>query len=55
MTFWSGSTYIEIYSRLVAKCVIESLEKEEDNFIGLDKVIADLNGTGNYFLNVFNN
>ena len=40
---------------MLAKCVIESLEEEEDNFVGLDKVIADLNGTGNYFLNVFNN
>ena len=38
------------------ECVIESLEKkEEDNFIGLDKVIADLDGTGSYFLNVFDN
>jgi mannose-6-phosphate isomerase-like protein (cupin superfamily) len=31
------------------------LEEQEDNFISLDKVIADLNGTGSYFLNVFNN
>jgi mannose-6-phosphate isomerase-like protein (cupin superfamily) len=31
------------------------LEEKEDNFISLDKVIADLNGTGSYFLNVFNN
>lgn len=30
------------------------MEEEEDNFISLDKVIADLNGTGSYFLNVFN-
>jgi len=51
----SSSTYIEIYSRVLAEWVIESLEKEEDNFIGLDKVIADLNGNGSYFLNVFNN
>jgi mannose-6-phosphate isomerase-like protein (cupin superfamily) len=40
---------------VLAKCVIESLEEEEESFVGLDKVIADLNGTGNYFLNVFNN
>ena len=40
---------------MLAKCVIESLEEEEESFVGLDKVIADLNGTGNYFLNVFNN
>jgi hypothetical protein len=44
---------IEIYSRVLAKCVIKSLEKEEGNFISLDKVIADLDGTGSYFLNVF--
>jgi len=31
------------------------LEEEDDNFISLDKVIADLNGTDSYFLNVFNN
>ena len=31
------------------------MEEKEDNFISLDKVIADLNGTGSYFLNVFNN
>ena len=30
------------------------MEEEEDNFISLDKVVADLNGTGSYFLNVFN-
>ncbi|MGA7370815.1 MAG: hypothetical protein WBX01_16965 [Nitrososphaeraceae archaeon] len=29
------------------------MEKEEGNFISLDKVIADLDGTGSYFLNVF--
>lgn len=31
------------------------MEEEDDNFISLDKVIADLNGTDSYFLNVFNN
>ena len=31
------------------------MEEKEDNFISLDKVIADLNGTGSYFLNIFNN
>lgn len=31
------------------------IEKKEDNFVGLDKVIADLDNTGNYFLDVFNN
>ncbi|MGA9842145.1 MAG: cupin domain-containing protein [Nitrososphaeraceae archaeon] len=30
------------------------MEKEEDNFTSLDKVIADLDDTGSYFLNVFN-
>jgi mannose-6-phosphate isomerase-like protein (cupin superfamily) len=37
-----------------AKCVIEGLESEEDNIIGLDNLIANLKGNGNYFLNVFN-
>jgi mannose-6-phosphate isomerase-like protein (cupin superfamily) len=41
---------------VIEKCVIVSLEKEEEeNLIGLAKVIADLDGTGNYFLNVFSN
>lgn len=31
------------------------MEEEDDNFISLDKVIANLNGTDSYFLNVFNN
>ncbi len=31
------------------------METEEVNFINLDKVIADLDGTDSYFLNVFNN
>lgn len=46
---------IELYSRVTTKCLIESLKKKEDNFVGLDKVIADLDNTGNYFLDVFNN
>lgn len=46
---------IELYSRVITKCLIESLKKKEDNFVGLDKVIADLDNTGNYFLDVFNN
>jgi mannose-6-phosphate isomerase-like protein (cupin superfamily) len=33
---------------------MESVERE-DNLINLDKVIEDLDGSGNYFLNVFNN
>ena len=45
---------IELYSRVITKCLIESLKKK-DNFVGLDKVIADLDNTGNYFLDVFNN
>ena len=53
--FASDPNHIEIYSRVLAKWVIESLEEKEDNFISLDNVIADLNGTGSYFLNVFNN
>jgi mannose-6-phosphate isomerase-like protein (cupin superfamily) len=40
---------------VIEKCVIVSLEKEEENLIGLAKVIADLDDTGNYFLNVFSN
>ena len=41
---------------MLTKCLTESLEKKvEDNFIGLDKVIADLDATGSYFLNVFDN
>lgn len=48
---FTGAVQIEIYSRVLTKCAIESL----DNFIGLDKVIADMDGTGSYFLNVFNN
>ena len=31
------------------------METEEGNFINLDKVIADLDSTDSYFLNVFNN
>lgn len=31
------------------------MKKKEDNFVGLDKVIAALDNTGNYFLDVFNN
>jgi mannose-6-phosphate isomerase-like protein (cupin superfamily) len=31
------------------------LETEDGNFINLDKVIADLDGTDSYFLNIFNN
>lgn len=46
---------IELYSRVITKCLIESLKKKGDNFVGLDKVIADLDNTGNYFLDVFNN
>jgi mannose-6-phosphate isomerase-like protein (cupin superfamily) len=46
---------IELYSRVITKCLIESLKKKEDNFVGLDEVIADLDNTGNYFLDVFNN
>ena len=46
---------IELYSRVITKCLIESLKKKEDNFVGLDKVIAALDNTGNYFLDVFNN
>src|SRR5262245_59186484 len=46
---------IELYSRVITNCLIESLKKKEDNFVGLDKVIADLDNTGNYFLDVFNN
>jgi mannose-6-phosphate isomerase-like protein (cupin superfamily) len=46
---------IELYSRVITKCLIESLEKKEDNFVGLDKVIADLDNTDNYFLDVFSN
>jgi mannose-6-phosphate isomerase-like protein (cupin superfamily) len=30
------------------------LEKEVDNFISLDKAIADLDDTGSYFINIFN-
>lgn len=30
------------------------MEKEVGNFISLDKVIADLDNTGSYFLNIFN-
>ena len=30
------------------------METGEGNFIGLDKAIADLDGTGSYFLNIFN-
>ena len=30
------------------------MEKEVGNFISLDKVIADLDNTGAYFLNIFN-
>jgi mannose-6-phosphate isomerase-like protein (cupin superfamily) len=30
-------------------------EEREDNLINLDKVIEDLDDSGNYFLNVFNN
>ena len=33
---------------------MESVERE-DNLINLDKVIEDLDGSGNYFLNLFNN
>ena len=41
---------------MLTKCITESLEKKvEDNFIGLDKVIADLDATDSYFLNVFDN
>jgi mannose-6-phosphate isomerase-like protein (cupin superfamily) len=46
---------IELYSRETTKCLIKSLEKKEDNFVGLDKVIADLDNTDNYLLNVFSN
>jgi mannose-6-phosphate isomerase-like protein (cupin superfamily) len=45
----------ELYSRVITKCVIESLEKNEYNFVGLDELIADLDNTDNYFLNVFSN
>jgi mannose-6-phosphate isomerase-like protein (cupin superfamily) len=31
------------------------LETDDSNFINLDKVIADLDGTDSYFLNIFNN
>jgi mannose-6-phosphate isomerase-like protein (cupin superfamily) len=31
------------------------LETEDGNFINLDEVIADLDGTDSYFLNIFNN
>jgi mannose-6-phosphate isomerase-like protein (cupin superfamily) len=40
---------------VITKCGIESLEKNEDNFVGLDELIADLDNTDNYFLNVFSN
>ena len=30
------------------------MEKEVGNFISLDKVIVDLDNTGSYFLNIFN-
>lgn len=30
------------------------MEKEVDNFVSLDKVIADLDNNGSYFLNIFN-
>ena len=55
IAFYKRCSNIEIYSRVLAKCVIESLPKEDEDFINLDKVIADLDGTGSYFLNVFNN
>ena len=31
------------------------LETEDGNFINLDKVIADLDNTYSYFVNIFNN
>lgn len=40
---------------VLTKRLIEPLEKEEVDFISLDKVISDLDGTSNYFLNLFNN
>jgi mannose-6-phosphate isomerase-like protein (cupin superfamily) len=40
---------------VLTKRLIEPLEKEEVDFISLDKVISDLDCTSNYFLNLFNN
>jgi mannose-6-phosphate isomerase-like protein (cupin superfamily) len=46
---------IGIYLSVLTKRLIEPLEKEEVDFISLDKVISDLDGTSNYFLDLFNN
>lgn len=55
IVFHKSLPKIGIYLSVLTKRLIEPLEKEEVDFISLDKVISDLDGTNNYFLDLFNN
>ena len=54
-SYFTSLPKIGIYLSVLTKRLIEPLEKEEVDFISLDRVISDLDGTSNYFLDLFNN